>query len=301
MLRISLILLASLSMGGCVIDRTGQSTTTAWRKELDAHAAQIAAIDHSLDLADARVAQLEEVTRARGQDDIMKMENLDQVRQEMGRLRGDLEVLSHQVGQESSSKESLSKDLDFRMAWLETRAEALEKTLGVKTPQPPVPNPNGAATPPNTAGTTGTTGATTTDPNATMTTVQAEPTVEITDPDAMMKLAEEHLAAGRTAAAEAVLNRFIKENPKNARIAEAKYRLAEARFNAKDYGAAILRFQEVIDNYHDSAWAPYAMLRQGECFEAQGQKANATIFYEDVIRMWPKSKAAKDAKAKLGK
>jgi TolA-binding protein len=63
----------------------------------------------------------------------------------------------------------------------------------------------------------------------------------------------------------------------------------------------VLRFQEVIDKHKSSPWAAYAMLRQGECFEAQGQKDNARLFYEDVVRLYPKSKAAKEAKAKLGK
>ena len=122
----------------------------------------------------------------------------------------------------------------------------------------------------------------------------------VTDPDEMMKLAEAHLAGGKEKAAEAVLQRFIRDNPKSPRLAEAKYRYAEAAFNAKDYKAAVLRFQDVIDAHKSSVWASWAMLRQGECFEVQGQAANAKLFYEDVIRLWPKSSAAKEAKQKLG-
>jgi TolA-binding protein len=43
------------------------------------------------------------------------------------------------------------------------------------------------------------------------------------------------------------------------------------------------------------------MLRQGECFEALGRKDDAKLFYEDVIARYPKSKAAKDARTRLGK
>lgn len=301
-MRFSPLLL--LPLVGCIVDRTGQSTTTVWRKELDAHAAHLAQIDKTLDAADARVSQLEELTRARGQDDILKMENLDQIRQEVANMRGELEVLSHQAGAEAKVKETQAADVAFRVAWLETRAESLERTLGVKAPPPPnlgaagTAGAAGAVVNPAAGGGSGTP---TVDPNAMQTTVVAVPTEEVTDPDELLKLAGEHLVAGRPQAAEAVLTRFIKEYPKHARIAEAKYRFAEARFNAKDYGAAVLRFQDVIDNYNSSKWAPYAMLRQGECFEAQGQKANAKVFYEDVVRLWPKSDAAKEAKAKLGK
>jgi len=41
------------------------------------------------------------------------------------------------------------------------------------------------------------------------------------------------------------------------------------------------------------------LLRQGECFEAMGQGENASIFYNDVITEYPKSKAAAEAKSKL--
>ena len=39
------------------------------------------------------------------------------------------------------------------------------------------------------------------------------------------------------------------------------------------------------------------MLRQGECFEGLGQRDNASLFYDDVIRLFPRSKAAREAKA----
>ena len=119
------------------------------------------------------------------------------------------------------------------------------------------------------------------------------------DPEALIALAEEHLAAGREKPAEAVLNRFLDRHPDHERVPEALYRRAEAAFNAEDYSGAVLRFQEVIDGHKDNPWAAWAMLRQGECFEAQDQPENARLFYEDVERLWPKSKAAKEARKKL--
>jgi len=40
------------------------------------------------------------------------------------------------------------------------------------------------------------------------------------------------------------------------------------------------------------------MLRQAECFEKQGDKETATLFYEDVITDYPNSDAAKVARKK---
>lgn len=286
-------------LGGCILDRTGQSATEIYRRELQTHAAHLQTLDTALDKADARVAQLEELTRARGQDEIMKMENMDQLREEVARLRGELEVLNHDWQQGSKAREAHTTDVQYRLDWLESRAGQLEKSLGLKTPPPP----NAAGVTATTGATGATTGTGTADPGTAPDPAANPVTTEeaATDPDSLLKLAEEHLAGGREEAAEAVLNRFLKEYPSHERADEAHYRLAEAKFNARDYPGAVIAFQRVIDDYKSSPWAPWAMLRQGECFEAQGQKSNAKLFYEDTIRLYPKSKAAKDAKEKLGK
>ena len=121
------------------------------------------------------------------------------------------------------------------------------------------------------------------------------------EPDDLIKRAEDHLAAGREKPAEAVLERFLELYPEHPKVPRVLYRRAEAAFNAADYSAAVLRFQEVIDGHKDSQWASWAMLRQGECFDAQDQPENARLFYEDVVRIWPGSEAAREAKQKLKK
>ena len=279
---------------GCVIDRTGQSATEAYKRDLAKTSARVDTLNGVADKADARLTQLEELTRARGQDEILKTETMDQLRMEVANLRGELEVLNHTVGEGAKTKQTEAEDLQFRVAWLEARAEALEKSLGLKTPPPPNATGAVAQTPGTPPGTPPGDGPI---PGPALPPVETGPA----DPAGLLKLAEEHLAGGREEAAEAVLQRFLKEFPNDAKVDEAKYRLAEAKFNAKDYPAAVLGFQKVIDEHKDSPWASWAMLRQGECFEAQGQAKNAKLFYEDVLRLYPKSKAAKEAKQKLGK
>jgi tol-pal system protein YbgF len=274
----------------CVLDRTGQSASEAMRREVALHGARLSNVEASLQEAERRVAQLEELQRDRGQQEIQKMESVDELRSEVGRLRGDVEMLLHDSTASGQSVTKILEDAEFRVTWLETRAAQLEKALGVKPPPPPE-RPEGAGSGSGEMADGSGSGS-----GAEIVAADAG----VTDPDEMMKLAEGHLAAGNEKAAEAVLQRFIKDNPKSPRIAEAKYRYAEASFNSKDYKAAVLRFQDVIDGHKSSVWASWAMLRQGECFEVQGQAANAKLFYEDVIRLWPKSSAAKEAKQKLG-
>ena len=286
------VLLAPL-LTGCVLDRTGQSITEAYRRDMILHATRLNNLENQFDNIEARTSQQEELTRTRGQEEIMAMESLEELRGEISRLRGDVEVLSYDYGVTSESFIALSEDAVFRLVWLEDRALQLEENLGLNPPSPP----DMASSTSNPAAS-----ATDTAPADTATEAEAVPSdviPEDADPDALIALAEQHLAAGREKPAEAVLNRFLDRHPDHERVPEALYRRAEAAFNAEDYSGAVLRFQEVIDGHKDNPWAAWAMLRQGECFEAQDQQENARLFYEDVERLWPKSKAAKEARKKL--
>lgn len=288
------VLLAPL-LTGCVLDRTGQSITEAYRRDMILHATRLNNLENQFDNIEARTSQQEELTRTRGQEEIMAMESLEELRGEISRLRGDVEVLSYDYGVTSESFTALSEDAAFRLAWLEDRAMQLEDNLGLNPPSPP-----------DMASSTSAAGASEAEASADSVDTAAEsgevpPDVipDDADPEALIALAEQHLAAGREKPAEAVLNRFLDRHPEHERVPEALYRRAEAAFNAEDYSGAVLRFQEVIDGHKDNPWAAWAMLRQGECFEAQDQPENARLFYEDVERLWPKSKAAKEARKKL--
>jgi tol-pal system protein YbgF len=284
--------LCTLVLGACTLDRTGQSASEAYKREIALQGARVGNLETWHEQLEARISQLEDLNRARGQEEILRMETLDEVRGETAKLRGELEVIRHELDDVNTESTSQSEDAAFRMAWLESRAEALEKAMGIKPPAPPAKGAAGAEA--------GGTGGATAGAASTPAPEPAPDTTE-TDPASLIKLAEGHLAAGRAKAAEAVLDRFLSLYPKHERAPEAMYRRAEAAFNAKSYAQAVLRFQEVIDQHKKSPWASWAMLRQGECFDAQGQKENARLFYEDVVRLYPKTKAADDAKKKLKK
>ena len=64
---------------GCVLDRTGQSATEVYRREVALQSARVANIEKQFDGVDSRVAQIEELNRTRGQDEILKLETLEEV------------------------------------------------------------------------------------------------------------------------------------------------------------------------------------------------------------------------------
>ena len=320
----------------CVLDRTGQSASSQMVRELRDNGIRSYNVEQQFVQVEARVNQLEDLVRARGQEKISQIETLEQVREQMGRLRGEVEVLSHVAGQGAKDMSATVDDARFRVLWLEVRADQLERSLGLTTPDPPaivapvvdesserestwsgVEAPVGvaaaavaaAAAVPDAVSETPAVPDAVPDTPAVPDVVPETPAVSTPDavttptldPLALLEKAKAQLKEGNHVGAETLLGRFLESHPNHSRADEATYRRAEAAKVAEDYENAVLRYQEVIDQFNGSAFAPWAMFRQGECFKAQGQKANAKVFYGEVIRIYPKSRAARSARKELAK
>ena len=281
---------------GCVLDRTGKSTSSLMKNEIANSQKRLSQIDKQVRRLDDRLSEVEEANSRKGREDLEKLENVEQVRDEIASMRNEVEVLNYNFEKLSSSMDNQSTDVVFRLLWLEDRAKNLEKTLEVPTPNPPTVNTSTNAT--------GGSETTTEPENKPVVDNQPENTTNEpvqTDPDALLKKAKDHLAAGRESAAEIILKKLITQHKKHKKMPEFLYRYAEAAFNDGEFKEAVGRFQAVIDNNKTSTWAAWAMLGQGESFDALSRPANAKLFYEDVIKLYPKTKAAKEAKKKLSK
>jgi tol-pal system protein YbgF len=316
----------------CVLDRTGQSSTAALQREIRDNGVRIHNVEQQFVQVEARVNQLEEHTRSRGQQKILQMETLEELRSEVARLRGEVEVLSHASGQGAKSIKGRVDDAQFRVLWLESRADQLERSLGMKTPAPPAMPTETENIDSSWDGTPSAGGSQAAPlPEATNTALPdvaevpvAEPapapapvsapvepvpavvasgpvTEPALDADTLIDTAKTQIKESNYVGALTMLNRFIEAFPNHARSDEATYRRAEAAMKSGDQQQAVLYFQEVIDQFKGSPFAPWAMLRQGECFEEQGQADNAKVFFGEVVRIYPKSRAAKAARKKLGK
>lgn len=281
----------------CVLDRTGQSGTDAIRRELILHDQQISTLETDATDATRRLVQVEEVTRTLGQDQLDRLETLESIRQEVASLRGDVDVLVHETDVRNEAADGFQVDTDARLRVLEARVQNLERTLGVKPPDTSaITAGTGTAGTASTAGTTGTATAST---NPTASTTEATTSAAPSTPDEFFALIETNLQDGNNTAARSVAQRFLQDNPTHNRAPEAQYRIAESFQNEKKYKEAAASYQVVVDKYKDSSWAPWAMLRQGECFDSLGRRDAAELFWNDLIRLYPKSKAAKEAKTYL--
>jgi tol-pal system protein YbgF len=268
----------------CVIDLTGQSATARMQAELAEHGRRVTTLEADAAALARRVGSLEELTRARGQDEILKMETMEQVRQEVANLRGSIEMLEHAAKEQTASGSGFQQDTVARLDAAEARVAALEATLGVKAGNPgsqgasPAAGGPGGAPPP-----------------------AEEPVAAWSTPEEAFALVERALKDGKAPAARAVARAFLAKHPKHERVPEAHYRIAESHQNEGAYKEAASAFLVVVDGWPATNWAAWALLRQGECFESLGRKDDAKLFYEDVVSRYPKSKAAKEAKAKLAR
>lgn len=273
----------------CVWDRTGQSMTTALRRQVQNNSMELEQIQVKVQNINARIAQLEEVTRSRGRDEILKMENMDDLRTELANLRNDVEMMGYAAQKQEQSFVALTEDSAFRLEMLEERADTLERELGIAGSKPKPkkeekPNPSTKEETPQPSDDS-----------------PEEPPEEVPTAQELLTKAKDHLSAGREIAAEVALRKHFSLYPKDKTRLEALYRYAEASFNQKKYQEAATRFQDVLNVNSNSPFAAWSLFRQGECFAELGDKESAKAFYEDVITDYPKSKAAKEAKKRLSK
>jgi len=97
--------------------------------------------------------------------------------------------------------------------------------------------------------------------------------------------------------AVATLKTFKRKFPKSAYAADAGYWLSECYFAMRDYEQAIKGFQAMLDKYPRSKKAPSALLKQGYAFAELGMDTDAKVFFNNVIRKYPKSREAAEAKS----
>jgi tol-pal system protein YbgF len=279
-------------LSACVWDRTGQSMTTALRRQVQNNSIELEQVQVKTQNVTARIVQIEEVTRSRGRNEILKMENMDDLRTELANLRNDVEVMGFEATKQEQSVVALTEDSAYRLELLEERAQKLEKELGISAADSVSSTEKRKEK---------TLEKVKDSPSSTVPKVQEQEPTDNPTPEALLRKAKDHLAAGREVAAEAALRRHFSLYPKEKTHTEALYRYAEASFNQKKYQEAATRFQDVLNANAKSAFGAWALFRQGECFAALGDGESAKTFYEDVVKDYPKSKAAVEAKKRLSR
>lgn len=286
------LLIAIVASTGCAWLPQNRAATAEYARQVSTVSLRAADLEGELVTANGRLAQLEEAVRTHGQSEASRLETIDEVNTEIGRLRGQIEELKFTVDEIQRAFEADTIERERRQLHAERRLTEIEKFLRITAPPPPTDEELGIAR-----------GGSSTDPIGDTDQPQDGGELANTAPTTAkeaLELGLGHMKAGRQGVARAILDRALQDFPGAPEGTEIRYRAAETWFNERSYGKAANAFQAVVDASPKSEWAPRAIFRQAECFEQMGQPQSARKFFEAVVTKYPKSDVAKPARQKLG-
>ncbi len=107
------------------------------------------------------------------------------------------------------------------------------------------------------------------------------------------------LDAADYADARETFERFLKLYPESKQSDNAYFWIGEAYFRQSAYEKAILSYQEVIDKFPKGNKVPSALLKQGMAFDRIGDDINARLVLKRLVRDFPDSREAGDARRLL--
>uniref|UniRef100_Q3APB3 TPR repeat n=1 Tax=Chlorobium chlorochromatii (strain CaD3) TaxID=340177 RepID=Q3APB3_CHLCH len=229
--------------------------------------------------------------------------DMQQVRNDIARLNGSLEEVSHRITEQTNKNNNVFKRLGtedsllvHQLSGLETKAAVLEKKLATLDSR--LLALEGIVG-------TGTEAlrkdsvATTSIKPAVASTLAVEPTPATVNDASMFQEGVTLFGKKNYGAARQTFMALIKRFPTSLLVGDAQFYIADSFFSEKRYEQAIVEYQEVIAKYPKNSKRPAALYRQARSFELIGDVANAKTRYKDVVNVYPTSPEAALAKKKL--
>ncbi len=205
-----------------------------------------------------RMSRMERVLESRGLMQVVQ--DLQLIKEELSQLRGQNEVLQHELKQLKSRQRELYLDMDRRLQGLEA---------------------GGASTAPAVAAATGGAIAVTSAKPAQPAT-QAKPATSANTLEAERKAYKrsfELLKEGRYEQSATEFRAFLKKYPDSGYAANAQYWLGEAYYVSKKYSEALAEFKKVVKDYPQSSKIGDARLKLGFTYYELGnwEQARKTL------------------------
>jgi len=119
------------------------------------------------------------------------------------------------------------------------------------------------------------------------------------DKAAFFALAEREEEQGDRGIARELYEEYVRRWPSDPRSAEAGFRAGQLLLEQKRFRQALLAFGKVAEGFSRSGYAPDAMLGAAESMLALEMESDARSVLEELIRKYPKSAAAANAKRRL--
>jgi tol-pal system protein YbgF len=277
------------------------------RKRIDATNQRLTQMQKQLE---DRIATLETSIKNLGLVDVFNQ--IELLKSDSARLRGQIEVITHELDQAQQRQRDLYVDLDTRLRKIESMSvpPAMSAAPPPGTPAPSGVYPPGmAVTIPSTAApAAGTPGAPAT---------AVPPQVPAAPPPGALASATPRAgdATGEQRAYDGALDlfkngnygasivgftSFVKTYPRSPLAPSAQYWIGNAQFAQKDFRAAITAQRQLIAQYPDSQKVPDALLNIATSQIELGDTAAARQTLQEIVAKYPQSDAAPKAKQRLG-
>jgi tol-pal system protein YbgF len=264
------------------------------RKRIEATSQRLSQVQRQLE---DRIAALESQLKSQGLVELFGQ--VEQIKSDIARLRGQIEVLTYEQEQAQKRQRDLYIDLDSRLRKLEGGPGATVPSAGTGAspaaslglpptsapPANPAPAPApSAASPAVSAAVAGRAGATAPD---------------IASEQRAYDAALDQFKGGNYGAAILSFASFVKAYPKSPLAPSAQYWIGNAQFAQKEYRAAMLSQRQLIAAYPESQKVPDALLNIATSQFEMGDGAASRRTLEELIAKHPQSEAAAKARQRL--
>lgn len=229
---------------------------------------QIKALQQRVDAIDARLGKLEAAMQ-KNQQMLDLLKEVETLKAEIARLRGEAEVQAHQLDTLGKRQNDLYADLDQRIADIAKTAR---------------PAPETGASPAGSPGAGAAAGS-----------GQLDPLVESRSYESAL----DQFRAGNYAGAIAGFNGFLKAYPDSQLAANAQYWIGYSYYSLKDYKTALAQQQKLVAAYPGNAKVPDALLNIAACQIALNNMAGARKTLEEIVAKHPGTNAATLAARRL--
>jgi tol-pal system protein YbgF len=231
-----------------------------------------------------RLGALEDTVKGQGLLDLLR--DVEQIKTDIARLRGQYEVLTYELEQAQKRQRDLYLDLD-------SRVRKLEGAPGAGAPAANVPAAGidaAAATNPSANAT----------PNAVGTPQRNAPVAaDIAGEQKSYDAALDQFKSGSYGAAAGSFQAFARAYPKSPLAPSAMYWAGNAQYAMKDFRGAIATQRALIATYPDSQKVPDALLNIASCQVELGDTGGARRTLEEIVAKYPTSEAAGKARQRL--
>lgn len=266
---LQLLVCSAALLGASQMASAGLFSDDEAHRKIDALTQQNQKLEQDVKALQDRVGKLDAQLRSQGLVDLMQQ--IEALREELAKVRGQTEVNSHEVETTEKRQRDLYGDLDNRLRKLERGGDAGS----------PAANADG-----NAGSAAGADAAT-------------PPSGDAGAENRAYESAFNQFKIGNYPAAIAAFENFLKTYPASPLAANAQYWIGNAYSATRDYKSAIASQQKLMSLYPTSPKVPDAMLNMASSQAELGDKATARRTLREIVSKFPTSPAADMAKKRL--